>query len=145
MKNSCYLCWNWRVRRSFHNKYLTMDWSSGNSVHQSFTRFQWLNWCNSTFCHSRVPTSLQNSEQLTNCASTHEPAASYCGVSKTDCSYGFLWTHDVEVIVLRDCDNLWSCELFSRWCQTFWINLFVYFTNHFWSSVFQHGALIAGP
>ena len=29
--------------------------------------------------------------------------------------------------------------------HTFWVNLFVYFTYHFRTPVFQHGALIAGP
>ena len=55
---------------------------------------------------------------------THGPAANYCDVTMAHCSHGYLWTHDVEVgASWRDCDNL-----------------FVYFTYHFRTPVFQHGA-----
>ena len=42
---------------SWHVPY---NWGSGNSVHQSFTWFLSLNWCNSTFYHSWVPILFQN-------------------------------------------------------------------------------------
>ena len=95
-------------------------------------------------------------------SSTHGPAAKYCDSIMAHCSHGYLWKHDVEVgASWRYCDNLRSPELFGTWLhhfayhgrmihygtlgeQTiytrFWDNLFVYFTYHFRTPVFQHGA-----
>ena len=45
------------------------------------------------------------------------------------CSHGYQWTHD---------GTLGDQTIYTR----FWVNLFVYFTFHFQTPVFQHGALL---
>ena len=156
-KNIRYLLWNWGVWRFFHDMYLTIE------VRRIRCTYHLHDSCPLTDVNAHF-TALGcqyyfkiDSWWLIVTSSTHGPAATYCNVTMAHCSHGYLWTHDVEVDASwRDCDNLWSSELFGTWLHhfdmvvewfitahnlyTFWVNLFVYFTYHFRTPVFQHGA-----
>ena len=157
-----YSLWNRGVWRFFHDTYLTIEVQGircTNRLHDS---------CPFTDVHPHFTAPgcryyfKFNSWWPIVTSSTHGPAASYCDVTMAHCSHGYLWTHDVEVSASwRDCDNLWSPELFGTCLhhfayrgriihystlgdQTiytrFGVNLFVYFTYHFRTPVFQQGA-----
>ena len=123
-KNIRYLIWNWGVWRFFHDTYLTIEVQGircTNHLQDS---------CPLTDVNPHFPAPgcryyfKINSWWPIMTSSTHGPAASYCDVTMGHCSHGYLWTHDVEVgASWRDCDNL-----------------FVYFTYHSRTPVFQHGA-----
>ena len=111
-KNIRYLLWNRGVWRFFHDMYLTIEVQRIRCTYHS---------------HDSCPLTDVNAHfTALGCqyyfkidswwpivtSSTHGPAATYCS--------GYLWTHDVEVgASWRDCDNLWSSELFGTWLHHF--------------------------
>ena len=161
MKNIPYLLWNLGVWRFLHDTYLIIIEVQGilctNHLHDS---------CPLTDINPHFTTPgcwyyfKINSWWPNVTPSTHGPGTSYCDVTMAHCSHGYLWTHYVEVgVSWRDCGNLRSPELFGTWLhhfaylgsihystmgdQTiytwFWLNLFVHFTYHFRTPMFQHG------
>ena len=108
-KNICYIRWNQGVWWTLHNTYLTIEvpgiWCT-NQLHVSWC----LTYVNPHFTTPRCRYCIKiNSCWPIVTSSIHEPATSYCDVTMTDCSHGFLWTHDVEVGKLRDCNNFAYC------------------------------------
>ena len=122
-KNIRYLLWNRGAWRFFHDTYLTIEVPGircTNHLHEScpFTDVN---------PHFTAPGCRYyfkiNSWRPIVTSYTHGPAASYCDVTMTHGSHGYLWTHDVEVGALLGLTSLFS---------------FLFIFGH--GPVFQHGA-----
>ena len=113
VKNIRYLLPNRGAWHFFNNTYLT------NKVQEIRCTNQLRDSCRLTDVnpHFTAPWCRYHFKIISWCpivaSSEHERAANYRDVTMTDCSHGFLWTHDVEISELRDC--LQSRELFGRW------------------------------
>ena len=126
-KNIRYLLWNRWVWHLFHDTYLTIEvqgiWCT-NHLHDSCP----LTDVNPHFTAPGCRYYFKiNSWWPIVTSLTYGPAASYCDVTMAHCSHGYLWTHY---------GTLGDQTIYTR----FWVNLFVYFTYHCRTPVFQHGA-----
>ena len=72
----------------------------------------------------------------------HEPVASYCDVTMTDCSYGFLWTRDVEVGEFSEVNEIMIICGAVNWLAGDIIILYIvgelFFTAHLKTEQFMH-------
>ena len=129
-KNIRYLLWNRGVWRFFHDIYLTIEVQGIRCTNHLLPSCP-LTDVNPHFTAPGCRYYFKiNSWWPIVTSSTHGRAASYCDVTMAHCSHGYLWTHDGTL----------GDQMFGLIYTCFWVNLFVYFTYHSRTPVFQHRA-----